>query len=112
VTLWRVERRLKNFTLLRFTLETGRTHQIRVHMADHGHPIVGDPVYGGKRSRLNHLPAHDPDRKVLEGLGRFFLHAERLGFAHPRSGDSLEFLCTLPDELEAILDSLTPWTSR
>ena len=110
VTHWRVERRLENFTLLRFTLQTGRTHQIRVHMAERGHPIAGDLVYGGKRTRLNHLPAVHPDRKTLEGLDRFFLHAEKLGFEHPRSGASLQFSCPLPQELEAILRSLTPRT--
>jgi 23S rRNA pseudouridine1911/1915/1917 synthase len=110
VTHWRVERRLENFTLLRFTLQTGRTHQIRVHMAERGHPIAGDLVYGGKRTRLNHLPAAHPDRKTLEGLDRFFLHAEKLGFEHPRSGASLQFSCPLPEELEAILLSLAPRT--
>ncbi len=110
VTHWRVEQRLQNFTLMRFTLQTGRTHQIRVHMAEQGHPIVGDLLYGGKRTRLNHLPATHPDRKPLEGLDRFFLHAERLGFEHPRSGASLRFSCPLPEELEAILRSLTPRT--
>jgi 23S rRNA pseudouridine1911/1915/1917 synthase len=111
VTHWRVERRLENFTLLRFTLQTGRTHQIRVHMAERGHPIAGDLVYGGKRTRLNHLPAAHPDRKALGGLDRFFLHAEKLGFEHPRSGASLEFSCPLPEELEAILCSLAPRTN-
>ena len=110
VTHWRVERRLENFTLLRFTLQTGRTHQIRVHMAEQGHPIVGDILYGGKRTRLNHLPAAHPDRRVLEGLNRFFLHAEQLGFEHPRGGARLRFSCPLPDELQAILHSLAPWT--
>jgi 23S rRNA pseudouridine1911/1915/1917 synthase len=108
VTHWKVERRFAHFTLLRFTLQTGRTHQIRVHMAEKGHPIAGDLVYGGKQTRLNHLPADLPDRRILEGLDRFFLHAERLGFEHPRSGASLRFSCSLPDELEAILGSLTP----
>ena len=108
VTHWRVEQRLENFTLLRFTLQTGRTHQIRVHMSERGHPIAGDLVYGGKRTRLNHLPAAHPDRKALEGLDRFFLHAEKLGFEHPHSGTSLQFSCPLPEELEAILRSLAP----
>ncbi len=108
VTHWQVERRLENFTLLRFTLQTGRTHQIRVHMAEQGYPIVGDLLYGGKRSRLHHLPATHPDRKALAGLDRFFLHAELLGFEHPRSGADLRFSCPLPDELQAIFHSLTP----
>jgi 23S rRNA pseudouridine1911/1915/1917 synthase len=110
VTHWKVERRFEHFTLLRFTLQTGRTHQIRVHMAELGYPIAGDLVYGGKRSRLSHLPANHPDRRALEGLDRFFLHAERLGFEHPGSGASLRFSCPLPRELETILGSLAPRT--
>jgi 23S rRNA pseudouridine1911/1915/1917 synthase len=109
VTHWRVERRFHDFTLLRFTLETGRTHQIRVHMAEQGHPIVGDLVYGGKRARLSHLPPSDPDRKSLQALGRFFLHAETLGFEHPRSGAPMLFVCPPPDQLTRTLDALTPW---
>ena len=112
VTHWRVERRFHGFTLLRFRLKTGRTHQIRVHMAEKGHPIVGDLVYGGKRARLTHLPASDRDRKTLQGLGRFFLHAEKLGFEHPRSGTPLLFACPLPDDLAVILHSLTPWEPK
>jgi 23S rRNA pseudouridine1911/1915/1917 synthase len=112
VTHWRAVRRLENFSLLRFTLQTGRTHQIRVHMAEQGHPIAGDLVYGGKRTRLGHLPAAHPDRKALEGLDRFFLHAEKLGFEHPRSGATLQFSCPLPEELEEILRSLAPRKSR
>ncbi len=110
VTQWRRERRFENFTQLRFTLQTGRTHQIRVHMAEHGYPIAGDRVYGGKRTRLNQLPSTHPDRKVLAGLKRFFLHAETLGFEHPGTGEPLRFSCPLPRELRAILESLTPWT--
>jgi len=112
VTHWRVERRFHQFTLLRFTLETGRTHQIRVHMAERGHPIVGDLLYGGKRARFSHLPPSDPDREKLRGLDRCFLHAEKLGFAHPRSGAPLLFFCPLPEELAANLKSLIPWRNR
>ncbi len=108
VTHWRVERRFRNFTLLRFTLETGRTHQIRVHMAERGHPIVGDAVYGGKKTRLGHLPPTDPDRRLLEGLDRFFLHAETLGFRHPRTDAPLHLSRPLPPELAGVLASLRP----
>jgi 23S rRNA pseudouridine1911/1915/1917 synthase len=108
VTHWRIERRFRNFTLLRFTLQTGRTHQIRVHMAEEGHPIVGDGTYGGKRTRLSHLPADHPDRLALKGMDRFFLHAERLGFEHPVRPVSLRFSCPIPTELEGILGALTP----
>jgi 23S rRNA pseudouridine1911/1915/1917 synthase len=112
ITRWRVERRFQGFTLLRFSLETGRTHQIRVHMAEKGHPIVGDLVYGGKRARMAHLPASDQGHKKLQGLGRFFLHAEKLGFEHPRSRTPLLFTSPLPEELAVILHSLTPWEQK
>lgn len=112
VTHWQLERRFHDFTFLRFILQTGRTHQIRVHMAEKGHPIVGDLVYGGKRARLSHLAASDPDREVLEGLERFFLHAEKLGFVHPRTGEHLLFSSPLPAELASILQALTPWKEK
>jgi 23S rRNA pseudouridine1911/1915/1917 synthase len=76
-----------NDTLLLARLDTGRTHQIRVHFAGIGHPVVGDPVYG-KRSDL---------------VDRQFLHAWRLGFRHPRTGGWLQFESPLPDDLRAAL---------
>ena len=77
-------------SLLRLVLETGRTHQIRVHLSAIGHPIVGDERYGGRRKAI------DP--------GRPFLHAERLAFDHPVSGERLEFTSELPDDLGAVLE--------
>ena len=76
-------------TLVRARLETGRTHQIRVHFAAIGHPVAGDPEYGS------------PGR---HGLERQFLHASRLGFAHPRTGEAFEFSSELPADLRAALD--------
>ena len=76
-------------TLVHARLETGRTHQIRVHFAAIGHPVAGDPEYG---SRGRH------------GLERQFLHASRLGFVHPRTGEELEFRSELPEDLRAALD--------
>jgi 23S rRNA pseudouridine1911/1915/1917 synthase len=73
-------------TLLELVLESGRTHQIRVHMAAIGHPVVGDARYGA------------PDRRL--GSGRFFLHAYRLAFTHPASQDRVEFEAALPEDLE------------
>lgn len=78
--------------LLRCRLETGRTHQIRVHMAAIGHPVVGDDRYGGARQSLE--------------LGRPFLHAARLSFAHPVTGERVDVASPLPDDLEAVLDRL------
>ncbi len=91
--------------LLRCRLETGRTHQIRVHMAHIGHPLVGDPVYGsGFRTKiLTTAPrAHD----AIQGLGRQALHAAVLGFDHPVTGETLRFESPLPADLAALLAAL------
>ena len=80
---------LPSDTLVRARLETGRTHQIRVHFGAIGHPVAGDPEYGAKGRH---------------GLERQFLHASRLRFAHPASGDELSFTSELPEDLEAALE--------
>ncbi|MCS0496425.1 RluA family pseudouridine synthase [Ancylobacter sp. MQZ15Z-1] len=104
ITHWR---RLETFadasgrpvaTLMECQLETGRTHQIRVHMAHIGHPLLGDTVYGvGQRTKANRLG--EKARGALDALGRQALHAARLGFEHPASGDFLLFESPLPAEL-------------
>jgi 23S rRNA pseudouridine1911/1915/1917 synthase len=106
VTHWRVLRRYERdrLTLLDLTLETGRTHQIRVHLAEMNLPVVGDPLYGG--ARLARGVADPRLRKLIEQLDRQFLHAWQLGFIHPESGADLEFRAALPDELQEILDHL------
>jgi 23S rRNA pseudouridine1911/1915/1917 synthase len=81
-------------TLVSCTLETGRTHQVRVHLAAIGHPVVGDPAYGGARQSL-----------PLAG-GRFFLHATHLAFAHPATGDPVSFDSPLPPDLAAVVSGL------
>jgi 23S rRNA pseudouridine1911/1915/1917 synthase len=87
--------------LLACRLETGRTHQIRVHMAHLDHPLLGDPVYGrGFKSKANQLV--EPARARLDGLGRQALHAARLGFPHPVSGVPLDFVSPLPPDLAAL----------
>ena len=87
-------------------LETGRTHQIRVHMAHIGHPLIGDPVYGtGFKSKTQTLP--DKARKVIEKLPRQALHASILGFAHPVSGEVLRFESELPKDLSRIVKCLS-----
>ncbi len=93
VTHWRVAQRYQGYTLLRLQLETGRTHQIRVHMAYIGYPLVGDLKYGRARPEL--------------GLSGQFLHAGRLGFTHPVTREFLEFAVALPPELAAVLEKLT-----
>jgi len=94
VTTYRVLARYQNYTYLSLKLMTGRTHQIRVHMAFIGHPVVGDPKYGPAKAHF--------------GLDGQFLHAEILGFEHPRTGQYLEFRAPLPDVMQRILQSLTP----
>jgi 23S rRNA pseudouridine1911/1915/1917 synthase len=84
------------FSLLRIRIETGRTHQIRVHLAQIGHPVVGDLLYGGNRSR----DLSDPIvRSAVRDLQRHFLHAHQLEFCHPRTGEKLLFTSPLPPEL-------------
>ncbi len=100
-TLYRVRERLKEFTLLELELKTGRTHQIRVHLAYIKHPVVGDSTYD--RGRANTIK-NAQLRAAIARLGRPFLHAAQLGFAHPTSGESLTFTAPLPAELQAFLE--------
>lgn len=89
VTHYRVMQRMGNFTLLELQLETGRTHQIRVHMSHIGHPLLGDPVYGPKKQPYNLLGQ--------------VLHARVLGFVHPVTGEYMEFETKLPDYFEKLI---------
>lgn len=91
VTHFKVMKRYDNFTLIKCILETGRTHQIRVHMKYIGHPLVGDPLYG--------------PRKVIGKNGQF-LHAALLGFKHPRTGEEMVFEAPLPENFQKMLDKL------
>jgi 23S rRNA pseudouridine1911/1915/1917 synthase len=98
-TDWRVILRLEGFTLVEAGLHTGRTHQIRVHFSALGHPVVGDALYGApKEVRAGH--------KLFEPLGRNFLHAARLQFTHPRSGDALDVRAPLAPGLVQFLRKL------
>ena len=92
VTHWEVVARYRGYTHIRCKLETGRTHQIRVHMAHIGHPILGDTVYGAK--------------KAVPGLTGQCLHAVGLRFIHPRTGNAVELSCPLPEEFEKYLHKL------
>jgi len=92
-------------SLLRCTLETGRTHQIRVHMAHLGHPLLGDQLYGsGFKTKANRLSG--PQQAALEALGRQALHAAVLGFEHPVTGEFLRFESPLPADMAALLEAL------
>jgi 23S rRNA pseudouridine1911/1915/1917 synthase len=92
ITHYKVIKRFKNNTLIKCILETGRTHQIRVHMAYIGHPLVGDPVYGYKKQRFK--------------LGGQLLHAEKLGFIHPATGKYIEFETEIPDYFKKVIKVL------
>jgi len=104
VTHYRLRERFRAHTLVQCNLETGRTHQIRVHMAHIQHPLVGDPLYGGglrlPRRATPELTA------ALRGFRRQALHAEQLSFAHPVSGEPLSFTAQPPADMVALVDTL------
>src|SRR5262252_4075505 len=111
VTHWEVLERYRGSdgapvaSLIACRLETGRTHQIRVHLASIGHPLLGDAVYGGGfKTKANHLA--DDARVALAALGRQALHAYLLGIEHPSQGTNLEFRSELPDDLLRLRHSL------
>jgi len=95
LTRYKVAKRFTHASLLECSLDTGRTHQIRVHMQSLGHPLVGDPVYRGGRREMEHAR-----------LKRQALHAARLEFTHPVSGARRRFAAPLPEDFRALLDSL------
>ena len=101
VTHYRIEERLGSFTLLRVKLETGRTHQIRVHLAHVGLPVIGDPVYGGRMRQP--AGASAAVRGALQAFRRQALHAQRLRLKHPTSGRELSFEAPLPSDLQGLL---------
>lgn len=104
VTTYEVLRRYNLASYLRLRLKTGRTHQIRVHMQHVGHPVVGDPDYGGRNSRVVERPEQMPAfRHVLTLVKRQALHAARLGFVHPRTHAYVEFTSALPEDMEQVL---------
>src|ERR1051326_8931830 len=103
LSLYRVRQRFDRFTLLDVELKTGRTHQIRVHLAWLKHPVVGDETYGAGRDNT----IQDAKlRAVVRNLGRHFLHAEKLAFTHPETGQRVEFNSPLPPELAGLLTEL------
>jgi 23S rRNA pseudouridine1911/1915/1917 synthase len=104
VTHWQVIARYPEVTLLKLRLETGRTHQIRVHLSEAGYPLLGDSVYGGD-ARLGNVK--DAKLKALiRALGRQALHAKVLGFIHPAKREYIEFTTDLPEDMQRIIDYL------
>ncbi|MBA2732088.1 MAG: RluA family pseudouridine synthase [Acidobacteria bacterium] len=103
LSLYRVRRSFERFTLLDVEIKTGRTHQIRVHLQWLKHPVVGDAVYGDGRDKT----IQDTQlRARINAVGRQFLHAEQLGFRHPRTDEALRFTAPLPDDLTKLLNEL------
>ncbi len=108
VTRWRVRKRYGRITLVELRLETGRTHQIRVHMTESGFPLVGDPLYpdGGRFNNIS-----DPKlRKLISAFGRQALHARTLGFIHPITQTYLEFSAEMPTDMAVLLEYLDSLT--
>lgn len=101
ISHYRVSERYRGHTLIRVNLETGRTHQIRVHMAYIHHPLVGDAVYGGRLK----IPkgASEALKTVLRNFHRQALHAGRLGLMHPATGEHCEWRAELPDDMQALI---------
>ncbi len=112
ITHYQVEQRFGDegwdITRIRCELETGRTHQIRVHMAHIGHPLVADPLYApGFATKSNRLP--EAAKVVVETLGRQALHAAELGFEHPTTGEEMFFEAPLPSDLQSLQDAIEPF---
>jgi 23S rRNA pseudouridine1911/1915/1917 synthase len=114
VTRWRVLEAYGPVTLLELTLETGRTHQIRVHLAHSGWPVVGDPVYGGRGKKLLSLDESERSlpKALLQCLPRQALHAVQLQLKHPASGRVLEFESAWPHDFGAAVELLRAFRSR
>ncbi|WHI50715.1 23S rRNA pseudouridine(1911/1915/1917) synthase RluD [Microbulbifer sp. MLAF003] len=104
ITHYQIQQRFRVHTLLRCKLETGRTHQIRVHMAHIRHPLVGDPLYGGRPK----LPPEAPTELIgaLQGFPRQALHAAELALIHPQSGEEMHWRASMPEDMLALLDLL------
>jgi 23S rRNA pseudouridine1911/1915/1917 synthase len=102
-TIFEVAERYQDFTLLRVQIKTGRTHQIRVHLAHIGHPVAGDSTYGAGREKQVRPPNM---RHEIQALGRHFLHSARLIISHPRSSRALDFESPLPQDLEDFLSKI------
>jgi 23S rRNA pseudouridine1911/1915/1917 synthase len=104
LTRWKVMQRFDGMSLLEIVPQTGRTHQIRVHLSSIGHPLLGDPLYGrkGRRGTLQ-----DPLlKRCAERLGRQALHARRIKFTDPRTGERVEFISPIPEDMSKVIECL------
>lgn len=100
LTLWKVIKRYKNATLIEAEPKTGRTHQIRVHFSEHGHPVLADRVYGYKKQRSGAIAA------AAKKIGRQALHAFKIGFTHPSTKEYMEFTAPIPEAMKGALNIL------
>jgi 23S rRNA pseudouridine1911/1915/1917 synthase len=107
-TRWKVEERFGVATRLEIELDTGRTHQIRVHLSHAGHPVVGDPVYGGRTKKVLSLGATDASlgQAILKSLSRQALHASKLELSHPVTGRTMSFVLPLPVDFALAVEIL------
>jgi 23S rRNA pseudouridine1911/1915/1917 synthase len=101
ITHYRLAQRFGHHTRITVNLETGRTHQIRVHMAHRRYPLIGDPLYGG-RPRIP-KGASDQLIHMLRKFSRQALHARSLGFIHPATKEAVQFECPLPDDIQQLI---------
>lgn len=104
ITHYRVEERFRRHTLIKVQLETGRTHQIRVHMAYLKHPLLGDPVYGGRARKL--AGASEELTSCLDNFKRQALHAFELGLQHPISKQDLSWQAPIPEDMNTVIEAL------
>ena len=108
ITHYKVLQRYDHLSLVDVTLETGRTHQIRVHLAWQGHPVLGDPVYGGDSVRYgpNTGTRKTMFKNIFTDIGRQCLHARVLGFVHPETGEWLHFESSVPDDMQSVIGKI------
>jgi 23S rRNA pseudouridine1911/1915/1917 synthase len=108
VTHYEITEKFRHLSLLRLNLETGRTHQIRVHLSHRGHPVFGDPVYAGRKGKIAGLNADDTRwlAGLLENFKRQALHARMLGFIHPVTKQPLHFESELPVDMQELITAL------